>query len=261
MADVQISAPAPHVAPFDYVIPGAQEIILKTLFASFDGSAAAAAWYPAIQLIAPGNVLAGTFKTSSSVAAGGSADVTFGPFLEDEAAATPVTSTGLPFAFMQRTSVLVTNFVATTTKVDFDLANAHVSGFSSDTSIFDVGIAVSGVHGIKIKAEGQYLWTASAVGSPAAAPAANATAAITTSWDNGDCWVSQYVSPFLTGPGAAATQTQPSLVEQFNLKAGGTAPPQSSTVFLSQNSGGNCTFGQVTFAVFQLSTTGTLDFT
>lgn len=81
MADVQILAPGVKAAPLDYVIPGTQEILCKCLFANFDGTAAAAAFYPAIQLISPAGKVVGTYVPGTTVAAGGSASVSWAPFL------------------------------------------------------------------------------------------------------------------------------------------------------------------------------------
>jgi hypothetical protein len=78
MADAQILSTAQSAAPSTYLIPGGQEIIVKVLKASFDGTAAAAAWRPAVQLLGPGGIDAGVFPLSgSALAAGASADVTW----------------------------------------------------------------------------------------------------------------------------------------------------------------------------------------
>jgi hypothetical protein len=261
MADVQLFAPGVEAAPLDYTLPDTAEILLKAAGAIFDGTAAAGAFLPAIVITPPSGVPLPPFTTDTAVAAGASAEVAWFPGVKVATASTPVTTVGLPWCFMQRNNVAIPNYAGVTTGVDFDLTNGHVSGFSSDAAIFTAGAAVGGgLHGISILAEGQFLWAASAV-FVSAAPAAGATAAVRTSWDNGDTWVASYVDTFKTGPGAGVTQAQPSIVEQFNLKAGGTAPPQDSTVFLSQNSGAAITVGQVTLAVFQFSPTGTLDFT
>src|SRR5437868_5124762 len=250
-------------SPKEYTVPGAGEVQPYTATATYV-NASGQAILPALRIkSAEGALLSLTFPVGSTIANGASSEVTFVPPFGSAQGSSPAppTTTGLPWAFMQRTSVLVPNFVATQTAVDFDLALGSVSGFTSDAAIFTVGAALGGgIHGISILAEGQYLWAATAFASKAA-PAAGVTSAIRTGWDTGDCWNGQYVSPFVTGPGAAVAQTQPSLMEQFNVVAGGAAPPQATTVFLSQNTGGNLTFTQPTFAVFQLSTIGTLDFT
>lgn len=88
MADQQLRASQTSAAPLSYTVPGAAEIILKALRATFDGTAAASAFLPAIEIIAPGGASCGVFPTDTVVAAGGSADVSFAPFLRGEASGT-----------------------------------------------------------------------------------------------------------------------------------------------------------------------------
>jgi hypothetical protein len=66
-----------------YTVPGQQEIILKSLFANFDGSGAAAAFLPCIRILAPGGGVVAEYITDTPVAAGASAEVTFAPFLRN----------------------------------------------------------------------------------------------------------------------------------------------------------------------------------
>lgn len=77
MADVEILAQQVEAAPLIYDIPGGQEILIKCLSASFDGTSAGGAWVPAIQIIGPSGQTLRTFPLSTSVAAGGSADVSW----------------------------------------------------------------------------------------------------------------------------------------------------------------------------------------
>ncbi len=77
-------------APQAYTVPGSQSFVLVGVRAIFDGTAAGSAFLPCVQIkSAAGHVMQQV--TGSSVLAGGSADVTFGSFLEQPAAgaATP----------------------------------------------------------------------------------------------------------------------------------------------------------------------------
>ena len=78
MPDVGLRDNATASAPKDYTIPLAQEIILKGVRASIDGSGAGASFLPALQLVAPDGTIMWT-ATQQSVAAGGSADCTWFP--------------------------------------------------------------------------------------------------------------------------------------------------------------------------------------
>lgn len=80
MASEPIRSTTVVTAPKDYTIPGAQQIRPLSVRASFDGSGAAGAWLPAVQILDNnGNVLSTHADPNVSVAAGGSADVTWFP--------------------------------------------------------------------------------------------------------------------------------------------------------------------------------------
>ena len=97
MADqVLRSLPAVTPAPADFVVPNAAEWVLQVVSATFDGTGAAGAYLPAVQIIGPGGDVAATFADKNvSVAAGSSAEVTFGPFLRSPSAA--AASSGIKF--------------------------------------------------------------------------------------------------------------------------------------------------------------------
>lgn len=76
--DVQILTQNAADAPLDYLIPAAQEIVPRSVYASFDGSAALAAFLPALQIISPSGHVVATCP-AAQVAAGASADVTWFP--------------------------------------------------------------------------------------------------------------------------------------------------------------------------------------
>jgi hypothetical protein len=80
MADVQILRTA-ATGHLDFTVPGSQEIIVKAIKASYDGGGAAGSFIPAVQVISPAGEDAGTYTAVSELAAGDSADVSFGPFL------------------------------------------------------------------------------------------------------------------------------------------------------------------------------------
>ena len=98
---IAINLPSVSSAPSDYVVPGSQEIELQTVTATFDGTGASGTFLPALQIISDGGITLATFiDTSVSVAAGGSAEVTFGTFLRrtppPAASPTPGSLWGLP---------------------------------------------------------------------------------------------------------------------------------------------------------------------
>jgi hypothetical protein len=81
VADVQILAPGTAAAPLDYVVPGAQEIFIKTATANFNGTSAVGSYVPTLQIIGAGGVVALTCPIGQVVAAGASADASWFPGL------------------------------------------------------------------------------------------------------------------------------------------------------------------------------------
>jgi hypothetical protein len=79
MADLELFAPGLRAAPLIYDVPGGQEINLKVLAATFDGSGAGSPWQPAVQIVGPSGQVLRTFALEPALAAGASADVTFFP--------------------------------------------------------------------------------------------------------------------------------------------------------------------------------------
>lgn len=88
MTDVAIRASATAAAPQDYKIPGAQEILPKSVSASMDGTSASGTWYPCLQFVDPGgNVMVSAVGTLA-LAAGASVDVSWFPHLAPQTALT-----------------------------------------------------------------------------------------------------------------------------------------------------------------------------
>lgn len=81
MPDGAIVIPDTAAAPKDYTLSGAQEIALKSVRAVIDGSGAASAFLPTLQLLDPNGHVMWEGASSTEVAAGGSADVSWFPGL------------------------------------------------------------------------------------------------------------------------------------------------------------------------------------
>lgn len=87
MSDAVIRADAIQAAPAGYTVPGAQEILVKSVRAVVDGSGAGTAFLPTLQLIDPSGNVVWQSPTDTGVAAGGSADVSWFPRVGSAAAA------------------------------------------------------------------------------------------------------------------------------------------------------------------------------
>src|SRR6266850_371843 len=80
MADVQIVRSAVSAVPGVYVLPDAAEFSLKTVNASLDGSGAGSSFLPCVTILSDsGHVIARAVDQAVSVAAGGTAEVSWFP--------------------------------------------------------------------------------------------------------------------------------------------------------------------------------------
>ena len=68
-------------APTTYTVPNAAEIVPKAINATFDGSGASGSFVPTVEYVSDGGVVVARVPCQTTVAAGGSAEVTFAPFL------------------------------------------------------------------------------------------------------------------------------------------------------------------------------------
>lgn len=89
MPDISILDPAVHAAPKGYTVKGAQEIILRCVSGSFDGTSAAGSFVPAVQVVDPSGFIVGTYVLGSTLVAGASADVSWFPLRKTTTSAGP----------------------------------------------------------------------------------------------------------------------------------------------------------------------------
>jgi len=79
VADVALIAQAVTTTPEGYTVPGSQEIILKSVTASYDGTGAGGSFIPTLQIIAPNGSVVASCPVSTTLAAGALADVSWFP--------------------------------------------------------------------------------------------------------------------------------------------------------------------------------------
>jgi hypothetical protein len=139
MADISILDPAVKAAPKSYVVQGAQEIVLKGVTASFDGTGAGGSWTPAIQVVDPSGFVVGTYTLGQTLAAGVSADVSWFPGVTANAQTLP------PVGLVLLAS---TTLQASATTLDFPGLNQNYShlmfqgAFRSDVAANTDSVAV-----------------------------------------------------------------------------------------------------------------------
>lgn len=79
MPDEQILAAGSASAPEAYTVPSAQEIIVKAVSCTMDGTGASGPFFPMLSIIPPGGVGAIECPLTTSIAAGASAEVSWFP--------------------------------------------------------------------------------------------------------------------------------------------------------------------------------------
>lgn len=148
MPDLPIVLPDTAVAPKDYTLAGTQELALKTVRALIDGSGAATAFLPTLQLLDPNGHVMWEGATPEVVAAGGSADVSWFPGLGGTGG-----GTGVEWFFASR----VTNQNILSAHHDRISWTHHVTSDSTVFSVTSQTLADDKVNGLKA---GVYMATA-----------------------------------------------------------------------------------------------------
>lgn len=82
MGDTQYHGLGTTNAPQTFDVPGNLTFTLKAARAVFDGTSAPGAFLPALTIVSDAGLPVGTYVSTTAVAAGASADVSFGPFSE-----------------------------------------------------------------------------------------------------------------------------------------------------------------------------------
>ena len=79
-ADALITRDGPVAVPMDYTVPGASEAQPLVVTASFNGASAGGSFVPTLEVIAPTGAVVARCPLDTSIAAGGSADVSWFPW-------------------------------------------------------------------------------------------------------------------------------------------------------------------------------------
>lgn len=151
--DTPILAAGIAAAPVDYTVPNAQELVLLSVNADFDGSATASSYVPVVEILSDAGVVIARCPASQFVSAAGSAEVTWAPFLRagtvntfttigSGPSPTPVTTPlAVPLA-IRAVQPDVANFGAGTAHLGHRVLISQ-TGFLRDLSLY-VGTLVAG---------------------------------------------------------------------------------------------------------------------
>lgn len=150
MADVQILAAGSEALPYHYTVPNTQEVIPKAVSAIFDGTGAAAAYLPVLEIVSDAGIVVAQ-SPATQVAAGGSAEVSWFP---------RVGGSGVGGAGTSSWATLFDNNIqvpagSTFTQYDFTAA----SFYTNDSTTF----TVDATNGLTLNSNGWYQWGATLV--------------------------------------------------------------------------------------------------
>jgi hypothetical protein len=132
VADVSLIAQAVTTAPEGYTVPGAQEIILKSVFAQYDGTGAGGSYVPTLQILAPNNAVVASCPIGTTLTAGASADVTWFPrggLSSSGGGGSGITEIDSPFG-----TIGITNPNGPTTSIDVEDSTSMVVSFGWQSS-------------------------------------------------------------------------------------------------------------------------------
>lgn len=91
---VPIARDGPVAVPMDYTVPTGTEIVPLAVRATFDGSGAGAAFVPTLEFVSPAGLVVAECPVVPSVAAGGSATVTWFPGVTGQISASRIALVG-----------------------------------------------------------------------------------------------------------------------------------------------------------------------
>lgn len=180
MADRQFNPLGTVAAPGSWTLPPGLQILLKGVYAEFDGAGAAGSFQPAFEIQTDSGHTQGVFTCDTSVAAGASADVTWFRGLAPPAAAV---AQGAPYIRIGAGGISIPSGAGTTqltldpTVISWGTdAGPQVGSDTFDMHTFDGGVHYSPT----ILKPGAYLCFATLSVSIAGAPAAGSVAFLNT---------------------------------------------------------------------------------
>lgn len=149
--DRQILVAGTAGAPAQFLVPGNGQVRPKTVYATFDGTGAAVAFLPILEVFSDGGQLIGRYKAESTVAAGASADVSWFPGVKPAAAA--VSAAGLPVAEIRQrvgspttiTSAVLPQYTSLQDGINADFATTDATVFDNSSTTLFTGLPLFGI--------------------------------------------------------------------------------------------------------------------
>lgn len=146
MADTPTTRSAVAPVPDDYLLPSGPDFLLKTVAANINGSGAAGAYLPALQVLTPSGAVVWTAVPDVAVAAGASVLVSWFPGggLEGGQSATPVGG-GIDTLTSTGASITVSEPSGPTTNVDLPSSGVTPGTYGDSSHVAQVQVNADGI--------------------------------------------------------------------------------------------------------------------
>lgn len=236
--DIQIQVAGTAPVPLDYRIPGNGQLRPKAINATYDGSGAAGAFLPTIEIVSDGGVVVARCP-ASSVAAGASAEVSWFPGVAAQTAAAAA-SANLSWGIAQAQAITIGSGGGFT-NVNFDttLIGRHFG--SSGDGVVTIGAVGGGVKGMILNTQGVYRVSWHVQGFLNVAPAATSTIELGCDFDTGD-YIAGHVQDGFTLTSAGPQRIfECGLDLMLDLDPANYPIPNTGKLEVRQNSGQNVT--------------------
>ena len=254
--DRQIFVAGTAGAPAQWRVPGNGQIRPKAVYATFDGTGAAVAFLPILEVFSDGGELIGRYKANSTVAAGGSADVSWFPHVAEPAAPTPG-GAALPWMFYEDFSNRTIPSGGGLVTISMDPTSGTFD--TSDATIFGLTLS-GGNYLLNLKADGIY-WVSAWVQLDFAGAAVAGTGGTLQMTGANHVVGGARDNAWIADPNAGGrSKCTPSFEGIWNLDPLSTPPPITSALQCAQNGGAITTNIIVALLAVQLNPTGSPNF-
>jgi hypothetical protein len=231
--DIQRLVVGQATAPAQFTVPGNGQIQPKCVEATYDGTGAAAAFLPVLEFISDAGISVGKF-VAPQVAAGGSADVSWFPHVAEATAA--ATGAGNPWVYTTNGLTVPYNGGSVSTAY---ISKTNFWTSTGDQTIFGYDDFGGGHVFLQLNAAGIYvLYLMLEVDSVAGAAGKRAYVTFTGATDP---IAGGRYAPFLTKPGFATFDAEPSCIWLISIDPGGTPTGHDMTIQVAQDTGADQT--------------------
>lgn len=250
MADSQFNPLGTVTAPADWTLPASLNLLLKNVYASYDGTGAAGSFQPCLQIVSDSGHTVGSYPCATTVAAGASADVTWFPVRGGTSGGSAPAGAAIAFAYIIGSATRVCN-----SGVNTLLTASAAHFYTNSPTIFGHGTDGSGNVGITIKSNGHY-WSVATV-TPFGIPTVGSHW-ITSQLGGGNIAGNDYLNFTPLNPNGTVTDDWETNDGLLTTVGGAISPPTAPIIVQINNDGAhNVTMGGPQVYVWQIDTDST----